>query len=309
MLRLAGFAVLAGFILFSLFQISRDFNARLERVIRLGLMVLTSLALFLVFNQLIFPIGTGGLFSFYLNSFRNTELFITQNLENYFEVARNIFPVIGLWFPAFWIVISLLGWLLKFIQSPTLPEFVFPVYILVILLYPYSDAGTRFLIPILPLLIYYLGYFLKFLFSNYGNAGNKVIAGVYVLLLVSYGSYILFTFSNRLKTEDGPQMQSATEMFYFAKTLQGNTLFVFCRARAFSLYTGKNVLYPLRNQSADEKFRLFQKYKNLYLVIPKTRRGTGLSDPGLHEVVRKFNNNYRNIFSNDGFEIYEQYNL
>lgn len=304
-LRLAGFAAIIGFVFYSLNQIQKNIN-RQNNLIRLFLSIAFTFLFFIFLNKFLFPIVPGHLANFYLNSFQTHDLLFLKNAVLYYSVSQYIFPFFGMWIPAVWILFALCGWLIKSIQSASLAEFVFPIYLMVILFYPYGDGGARFLLPILPLLIFYLGYLIKSIFTSLGRNNNLFLTAIYLLLILACASPVWNIINHQGEIEDGPQKGTSEEMFTYIKTLPSNSVFVFCRARAFSLYTGRKVLYTIRDQSSGKTFDQFQHYKSIYLIAPKNNSSSSLKDIGLENLLRNHQEQYENIWENEAFEIYRQ---
>ncbi len=304
-LRLAGFAAIIGFVFYGLNQMLKN-NNRQNNLFRLILSIALAFLLFILLNKLLFPIGPGHLASFYFNSFQTHDLLFLKNISLYYSVSQYIFPFFGTWIPAVWILLALCGWLIRSIQSGSLSEYIFPIYLAVILFYPYGEGGARFLLPILPLLIFYLGYFLKFILTPLGRKTNLILTSIYLLMILACASPVWNILNHQKEIEDGPQKETSREMFTFIKTLPSNSIFVFCRARAFSLYTGRKVLYTIRDQSPEKTFDQFQHYKSIYLVAPKNNSGSNLKDSGLENLLRIHKEHYENIWENKAFEIYRQ---
>jgi hypothetical protein len=305
-LRLAGMAAYIGFILFGLFDILKTRKGWAEKSMKIFLIALVSPVLFHFLNDIIFNVGTKNLFNFYSENFQNHPFNLIQNLNRYLEVSKTVFPLFGFWIPSIWIICSLAGWILKTIQSVSLAEFVFPVYSIMILLYPYESGGARFLIPILPLLIFYLGYFLKYIFSAFGNKSNLLLAAFYSILWIGSLHAVVNLVQHQDEIEDGPQKEISGELFTFVKSTPQNSLFVFCRARAFYLYTNRPVFYSLKEQSSTEMFNQFQKQKSLFIIIPNKVNNNSLFDQKLEDVILLHREHYNNVWSNAGYDIYLQ---
>ena len=184
-IRLAGFAIIAGYILYELIEIKNQRGGKesYSKFVRLCLTILTAFLLFILLNGILYPINPGGLFSFYSTAFQSHEIQLLNNLKFYYKVVEFLFPFYGSWIPSIWIIIALAGWLIRLIKSPSLGEYIFPFYSLIIIFYPYTNAGLRFLIPLLPFLIYYSYYFFYWMFNRLSEKVNWISTAILFLVL------------------------------------------------------------------------------------------------------------------------------
>ena len=307
-IRLAGLAVVVGFILFELnkIRIKNELKERTANIRKLLFSLLTAIIFFFLLNEILFPIKAGGLLGFYSNSFSSHEIQVSNNLNFYYTVAEFLFPFYGKWIPSSWILIALSGWLIRFIKSPSFCEYVFPLYSALIIFYPYTNAGLRFLIPILPLLIFYSGYFIYWLLSLTGEKAKWISAGVLIITLSAYLSPLMGVISGQSMIEDGPQQKESIELFSYLKSTPPTSGVVFCKARAMSLYSGHPSLYTAKKQSNEEAFVQFHRYKLLYLVIAKVPQDNEIYDPKLLNFISTYKDKYEHVWENGHFDVYRQ---
>src|SRR5205085_1418616 len=140
-----------------------------------------------------------------------------NNVKFYYTVVEFLFPFYGSWIPSLWILTALSGWAIHLIKSPKLAEYIFPLYALTILFYPYTNAGLRFLIPLLPFLIYYCYYFLQWMFSRIPKV-QWISMGILFVALTAYIRPLYGIIKTQSVIEDGPQQKVSQELFTFLKT-------------------------------------------------------------------------------------------
>lgn len=307
-IRLVGLAGVIAFIIFDLNNIRKtaDLNERSNGIIKLLFSIMTFLFIFLLLNQVWFQINAGGLLGFYSGAFASHEIQAANNLNFYYVVSEYVFPFFGKWIPRFWIFMALAGWLIRFIKKASLCEFFLPIYSAVIIFYPYSDAGLRFLLPILPLLIYYGWYFIFWIFSWSGETAKWISTSVLIIVLSAYVTPLKITISEKLLIEKGPQQKESVELFDFLKTTPVNTTIVFCKARAMALYSGRHSLYMAKNQNNSNAFIQFHRYKLLYLVVAKASQNMEINDLKLLDYISTYKENYECIWENENFNVYRQ---
>jgi hypothetical protein len=307
-IRLAGIAVVAGYILFELITIFRVVNLkeRTYELKRLIFSILSAIFIFITLNGILFPINPGGLFSFYSTAFQSHEIQLMTNLKFYYTVVEYLFPFYGSWIPSVWILIALAGWSINLIKSPTLAEYIFPFYALIIIFYPYTNAGLRFIIPLLPLLIYYCYYFFNWIFSRVTVNSHIVSSAILIIALTAYTNPLRGIIKSQSAVEDGPQQKVSEELFTFLRSTPEDAVMVFCKARAISLYSNHSSLYTAKNQTNEEAFTQFHRYNLLYLIIAKVPADNEIYDPRLLDFISTYKEKYERVWENEHFNVYRQ---
>ena len=307
-IRLVGLAGIIAFVLFELNNIRKttDLGERSNGVIKLLFSIITFVFIFLLLNQVWFQINADGLLGFYSGAFSSHEIQASNNLNFYYVVTEYVFPFYGKWVSHFWIFMALLGWFICFIKKASLREFFLPIYSVVIIFYPYSDAGLRFLLPVLPLLIYYGWYFIFWIFSWSGEAAKWISTSLLIIVLSAYIAPLKVTISEKLMIEKGPQQKESIELFAYLKKTPANSAIVFCKARAMVLYSGRHSLYMAKNQTNSDAFIQFQQYKLLYVVVAKAVKNVEINDPRLLDFVSTYKENYECVWENENFNVYKQ---
>lgn len=303
-IRLAGLALIAAYLIYSLNNLRLRNDS--ENIKKKLYSLLTALLAFFLFNGILFPIKAGGLFSFYYDAFSSHELQFTNNVNFYYIVSEYLFPFHGSWIPSPWIFLPLIGWLIRLIKKPSICEYFFPLYLLLIIFYPYSNAGLRFLIPVLPFLVFYTAYFINVIFQRLGENSFWISAVILTIPLTSYYRPIHAAIKSRANIEDGPQLKVAVELFNFIKTTPKESAIVFCKARAMTLYSGHPALYTAKNQSDEDTFEQFHRYDKLYLVIAKVTPDNEIYDPKLLNYISIYKDQYEHIWANERFNVYKQ---
>jgi hypothetical protein len=305
-IRLAGVAVVAGYILFELFIAVKNRTSIQKNIFTLSLSLLFAALLFTLLHVVLFPANQGDVMGFYAREFYSHSLSLKHNLVHYYEIAGNIFPLFSWRIPSAWILISLLGWVIKLFRNPSLPEFILPLYLLLMLHYPYSAGGSRFLVPVLPLLIYYTGYAIEMTFVFRKAVSKKVVSAVYLTLLIGCVPSLGRTIQDQKETEEGPQKKEAIELFDYLKTYSEEIPVAFCRARLIYLYTGHASLYYNPAENTHAVYRRFARQGRLLVVAGKPIPGNVLYDSKLSEVLENHKNQYEKKWENEEFIVYEQ---
>lgn len=305
-LRLTGLAFVGGYFIFGIYQALKRTKSEYSTILRASLSFILSSTIFILLNQYIFKVDLWNLGDFYINAFDNYRLRISENIGHYYSVTGQLFPFFGLSAFSFWIVPSLFGWIIHLFKKPTLAEFIFPVYVLCILLYPYSDGGARFVIPIFPFLIYYFGYGISTILNYKNNKFSPVALAIYISLLVAYIPNLTQAIKTQNNIEDGPEKETSVELFNFIQSLPNNSVIAFCRARAMHLYTGYKSVYFNHYESPTDIYEHFKIIDNLIVVEPKNAAGNTIFDAKLSEIILGNKENYEVIWENKNFIVYNQ---
>ncbi|MEM5777155.1 MAG: hypothetical protein QXJ06_01775 [Candidatus Aenigmatarchaeota archaeon] len=216
--------------------------------------------------------------------------------------------------------------LLKLIYIVTIPfafygfvvnvkkEYFFTLFVilnqLVLLSFPYTTQGIRYIFIILPYYIYYfIKGFIKFKEINFKLPYKKwIINFMHILLVLLIGSYLLRdmnyiwkTYRDNFKTaEEGPYSKDASEMISFIKNnTKEDDKVVFFKPRALRLYTNRTTIV---NYNLDE----ITKYKFKYVVVYRYDFEKDNRIKFINNIERS--NLFMKIFNNDNYIIYELIN-
>jgi hypothetical protein len=307
-IRLAGIAALAGLFVFELFKFIKTKEKEISyiRIKYLFLSFLSFIVFFFLLNGILFPVQIGNLFGFYSNAFGRYDLQLLENLRFYFDISKYLLPFFGKWIPSIWIVLALAGWIIHLIKYKSLADYIFPFYILIILFYPYSNAGLRFLIPIFPLLLFYFGYLIYFSLNSFFKYSEVVIALLFLIFLSGYVNPLIGYIHQQSIVEEGPETEASKELFKFLKTTDTTSAVVFCKARAMSLYSERSSLYTAKDQTNAETYNQFQRYHPLYLVIANVKPNHEIYDRKLLNYISNYKDKYQRVWHNDKFNVYLQ---
>ncbi len=298
-IRLIGLIAIAAFILSEINKLTRKKEGKSP----LYLLLTTAITALVFFglNSLIFPIDTTKLFGFYSNALKSNSLHSAINFDYYYDVLRNFFPFWSVSISGFWLMTAFTGWLIRFLKFRTIAEYFFPLYLILIIFYPYSSGGYRLLIPVLPLLIFYFYYFLSWLFYWFGKKHHTITPAVLGLCLLAYIPNVFNTIKNQHTIEDGPQKKEAVEMFDYLKTISAEVPVIFSRARAMSLYSGHPSLYPL--VTLDFKSTFDDVRKMPIVIVQCTNKNSQAHDKKLDDFLNEYKSEFKELWSNGEFRV------
>ncbi len=170
----------------------------------------------------------------YINHFR--ELFISTDAS--LIVASNYFS----WLMLFMLVA---GCVFKWLIGPDLIDWTVLLYTLLIILYPVSTQGYRFLTPVHPVYMFYLfSFFSILLLKNFRFKLLMPIATA-TICFVFYFDHLKYVFQHRNDVVDGPYEEICLETFDYIKNhVPDDAIIVFTKPRALTLFTGKkSIIY------------------------------------------------------------------
>jgi hypothetical protein len=167
------------------------------------------------------------------------------------------------------IAFSFIG-LIKFWKTErTSPIFIYTLlYVLILISFPYGDAGLRFLFPILTLIFLFSIEGMKISFSALQMRGNILAVLFGALILFSYHEKIENILENTKSIVEGPQKPEVQKMFeYMNQNLEPGTIVGFDKPRALALYTNmRSVVINTQQEKADIKKEV-DKFKIQFMLI------------------------------------------
>jgi 4-amino-4-deoxy-L-arabinose transferase-like glycosyltransferase len=190
----------------------------------------------------------------YLDQFANyTPQIIIQNIDHYL-----IKSIRGFWagpsityaqltVPILWLVaipLVIYGFMRRARRSSLLIELFFVFYLATILIWP-SVQELRFLYPILPLFLLYVGIGFEGVFEQVRRRANfRVARGIAIIAALAILSIYAVRTGDVIASEgfltEGPYTQPAQGLFeYIRQATSDNAIFVFYKPRALSLYTNR----------------------------------------------------------------------
>lgn len=193
--------------------------------------------------------------------------------------------------------LSVCGYLVRARRRVTVLEVFILLYIAVILSWP-AEQGFRFLIPVMPLLLFY-----SFLGLEEILALGRVLLGrvIFVALMAA----VFLSYVGEYSTIDfkspgvGVHAKSAREFFKFiTEQTHEDEVFVFAKPRALALFTGRHASACHQPHDDKDLWNYFQKIGAAYVAL-----GPPKDDP-LRCFVEQHGDRFDPVYSNAEFIIY-----
>lgn len=265
--------------------------------------VLTGVVLtYFLLNNILFQTASGEGYGTVWSDFDLIKVF-SNNFNYYFEFLRwFLFDSIsekpsGTIATGVFLSLGLVGWVISSFKRLGAFEVWLPIYVLVLLAYPYHASGLRFLLPIIPLLFLYVA-------TIFGSL-NKTAKPVLVLLAAIP---FLFTFQrasdlvqNWPKDVEGPQSANAVAMFDFVKNeTEPESSILFNKPRVLALYTDRASMANGRYQSQESLVNQLDSIPVDYLI-----HAHALWNPGLDTLLKEQKTRTELLYDSAGFKVFK----
>jgi TRAP-type C4-dicarboxylate transport system permease small subunit len=263
-----------------------------------------------IFNSLVFKTSGDSVFSYSDIFDFNQCIHTSQNHLNYYLlVFRNYFePNDGYWnfvsvicgtmFCAFMII----GMIKKVSERIGFVDVLVFLYLGIILIYPYSSGGFRFLLPVIPFLLYYCVLGIKCLNINMGINHHIITIIIGIIILFSYKEQWRNIYQNRNAIVQGPQEKESEEAFdYIRKNIPMDEKIDFTKPRALALYTDHQSMCNLAKlPAADLNDDLLDNKVNYVLI------NSDIADDSLKAFVLNPEYGMKEVWKNGKFTLFKR---
>jgi len=275
-----------------------------------GAIILIPLLVYYIINISIFKIPSGGGIHDYLIFFNPAILFktITENLAHYLEALRylyvpqaGIFMGFSLLLGSVMVTLTMTGFLKRLLKGPEMTEWFFVFYIIMLLVYQYSNSAIRLMVPLGFLFLFYAATGLKTvqLLPQVSGSKKSVVIGIMIMILFIPGIKNI-TRSGGF-TIEGSQQKTAVETFEFIKkNVPADAVVVFAKPRALALYGGCRSLADPRSDDPTMMHNQITKANASYLLFC-----TQLTDELMYRYSRVMQHRISKQFENKDFVLYK----
>lgn len=202
----------------------------------------------------------------------------------------------------FFLAAAVAGYVSRLRRGLTVLEIFVPAYLTAVAVYASltdTVAIPRYMIPLVPLYIYYAFHLL----NTNGLLARKRAAGKALALLMGV---ILLSYAGEYSTKDfgamkeGVGKEESLEMFEFIRNETGESdVFIFRKPRVLALYTGRSASFYHKPENDEELLGYFREIKATHLVVSR------LIDAEFFPLfVERNAENFEVIFSNPDFQVY-----
>ncbi|MDX2245233.1 MAG: hypothetical protein SF052_00540 [Bacteroidia bacterium] len=212
-----------------------------------GLTVLVALGVYFLVEKILFPMPSEGSYISLIMEHSPAEYFF-KNLTQYGKSLEEfVFPAGKnriAWAGAIIAGVLLLVGIANKWRSYPLPLLMVVIHIIMLGVYPYFQ-GSRFLFPVIPLVLFYFFSGVNILVERTKTKKFATPVFLGVLLMFYVPSVYTFYKKTQLPITSGPQQKVADETFsYIRQELPPNARILFHKPRALALYSGKSSMFP-----------------------------------------------------------------
>jgi hypothetical protein len=175
---------------------------------------------------------------------------VLRTSDYYIRMFQDFFhPNVGKWnfapliTKAFALTFCVTGFILRILKKPDIIDWLTMGFIGIILVYPNTTQGFRYLLPVFPFLLYYMVNGLMAIRFDINLHRNVIVVFISLLILLQYKPGIHQIISSGRVVTKGPQEPEAIETWNYIRSNTDSTdVFIFIKPRAFSLYTGRRAM-------------------------------------------------------------------
>jgi len=276
-----------------------------------AVIVVSAIGFYLLLNTILFPIPSGNILGFYAEAVKDQDYFkwLLLNLNYYYEVFLNFFATMGGIFENLststkylLIILFIPGLLIAFYRRPAFDDWLFLVYMAVLLMYPYLGGGFRFLMPVLPFILKYIFIAIEKVLKLSRVKSSIPVIAFLIIILFQYIPGNIDQVKSMSLPEQGPNGVAATSTFNFIHELPGDAVVVFLKPRALSYYSGRKAAYVTRNTKVEQLPELFSRINAHYFLI--CHENEEVNDMLLKSFIELNKKKLKRIWHNNYFELY-----
>lgn len=221
----------------------------------------------------------------YMKLFRSTDLRLTN---------------VGIVFSWLILLLTIAGFMLKFLRQNSFYEWVVIMYLALILIYP-VQADYRYIAPVHPFLIFYLFWCLRELAGKIRMRNTFLKLVVAFLFLLTYYDHLHYLLYNTPETVPGPYEEICQETFSYIKNeFPEKEIVVFNKPRALALFTTKKTTYFNCDSSAAYNLEKLKK-EGVRFYLYSNR----LAEADYKSILELNAGNMVEVYTNQQFTLYK----
>jgi hypothetical protein len=197
---------------------------------------------------------------------------VPGNLNYYIDISKDFIPGFQWVFLSklFWMSLvwcSLAGFLRKVRSGPQFSEFFVLPYLAMISAWP-SWQGFRFLLPVVPMCLYYTFLELSQLGKSLLGPMTRYVPVTAVLLMwVAFAPFLIQLQRSHRQAKEGPMSPEAQEAYReIQRSTPSDAAFITYKPRALALFTGRKAAFDVPGLPPDA-FGTFVKQKNIHYLL------------------------------------------
>lgn len=174
------------------------------------------------------------------------------------------------------------------------------LYLGAIMVFPYGDAGFRFLLPVAPFFMYYVAIGLSSVNIKLPVGATTAALILSVMVLLQYRTSAFKIIESRHNPVAGPLEPSSLEAWeYIKKNTEPDAVIAFCKPRALALYTGRNGFANSDKYTSEQCKAKFGQAGVSYYLVQKE-----ISDEAIRKFLEDNKASIVPVWNNDKFILY-----
>jgi hypothetical protein len=312
LIRSIGVVLLIAFCLDNGYRILQDYNNKknLIRLWNVFFLIGSTVFLYLLLSKVLFP-GKQDSYTFFSTLFDwnnlgdvalTTSNYYIQVLQDFFHPNAGQWNFVPLIVKAFALSFFLLGILLKLLQQRSVVDYVLLLYLTVLICYPNTSQGFRFLFPLCGIFFYYIIYAFQSIRLETTVSSAWIVSAIGLVVLFTYKHAV----TELIHTQDtvlmGPQEQESLEAFaYIRQHVPEEAVLVFIKPTVSALYTDRNSLGYRWDQDAASMDKKFDEVGARYFL-----NSIDMKAQSLDEYLLRHQQSIDTVFANGKFQLYKK---
>ena len=225
-----------------------------------------------------------------------------ENFQNFFQPDTGKWIFTGLILKAFALSFLVLGFIISCIRKPGFYELLLLGFLLAILTFPNLAQGFRYLLPVLPLMIFYIIRGLMLINLNLKLNPIIIILIIGSFILIQYKPGIIKIIREKQEVIKGPFEPDALETWNFIKrNTPINTAIAFVKPTVLALYGERKSIANHYNQDFQSMSQTFRENEIDYFLINKD-----LNNQVLEAYIQTRGDSLELIYNNSSFKLYKE---
>jgi len=311
LIKSIGIVLLAAFCLDNAWHIIQDYKNKQKytRLWNLLTMLGSAFVVYVLFSKVLFP-GKEDSYTFFFTLFDWKNLGdITLTTSNYYiQVLQEFFhPNAGQWnfvpliVQAFALSFFLLGVLLKLLKQRNVIDYVLLLYLAVVICFPNTSQGFRYLFPLCGIVFYYIIYAFYSIRLEVNVSSTWIALAMGVVILLTYKHAV----TELIQTQDtvlmGPQEPESLEVFaYIRQHVPAAEVLVFIKPTVSALYTDRNSMGYRWDQDAASMDKKIEEVGAHYFLTHSDMKAQSMD-----EFLIRHKESIDTVFTNGKFQLYK----
>lgn len=272
-----------------------------------AILLVVSVTSYIVISYVLFPLPSGDAIQYpKIIDLENFWTIAGRNLKYNTEVMQAFFaPYSPSWnffsglITSSVLVFLVMGMITKYARRVAFIDLVFLLYVAVILIYPFGDAGFRFILPVIPFVLYYIVEGIKAVPLLAGLNKRFIAVMLGGIVAMHYVPACMQIYESQEAVLPGPQQFSAEEAFgYIRENTPQEAIVAFAKPRALALYAERKSL--INNELDPPAMSAFMQQRTVHYCLVHNE----LTAPALKSFVQD-STRVSPVWQNQDFALYK----